>query len=367
MDKLDHQHFIPKSYLKNFAQRKKDKKFVEILNLKTKETRLVSTRSICVKSGLYTLPKKITNDPYHLENFYAKNVDEAYQEVYDLLTNEGVTEISKRQKHKIIYTLLSLYFRTPKFLNGLNKLTDESLDKALMLADPNNDKISIDFLGQKLNFFKHQTDDIKKELHEQNREEFLTTHLEQWQKFVTYKYHCAISVFRIEGDVELITSDNPVVIHSATGNRFHLYDPTNIIEIPLDRRRFLFIYPNTEGKSPPKIYRSIRDKFFGLSLNFQVQKKAEQWIIGFPSSCVKHLADQEKYGENNEENLKMVESFQQRAKLMIELLSVMKRHGYFSIEAAEKVKQMKTLDCFKNDHDLEELIQELQQHGFTIN
>ncbi len=365
MNKPDHQHFIPKAYLKNFAKRNKDKKFVEVMDLSTKETKVVSTRSICVKTGLYTLLKTKNNDPYYLENYYAKNVDDIYQEVYDLLTDDKITQISKKQKHKIIYTLMSLYFRTPKFLNGLNKVTDESLDKVIMLTDPNDDKIKVDFLGQDLNFSRSEIEDTKKMLHEQNRHDFLATHVKEWHEFVAYKYHCAISVFKIEGDIELITSDNPVIIHSSAQNRFHLYDPTNIIEVPLDRKHFLFIYPNTESYSSTKINRGIRDKYFGLTLNLQVQRKAEQWIIGFPESCQKHIADQKKYGEETEENLKIVENIEQRAKQMSELLGVMEKFGFLSIQVAEKVKQYKALECFYGDHDLKEIIDELNQRGFT--
>ncbi len=334
------------------------------MDLSSNETKIVSTRSICVKTGLYTLPKRNNTDPYYLEKYYAKNVDEVYPEVYDLLVDDKTTTISKKQKHKIIYTLMSLYFRTPKFLHALNKLTDTSLDQALMMTGPGKDEIVVDFFGQELKFLRHDIDTVKQRLYEQNRQDFLSTHVKEWHEFVTYKYHCAISVFKIEGDIELITSDNPVLIHSSVQNPFHLYDPTNIIEIPLDRKHFLFIYPNTEGFSSTKINRGIRDMFFGLTLNLQVHRKAEQWIIGHPGSCQKHVADQKKYGEYNEENLKLVENIELRAKLMSELLAVMEQHGFLSIQTANKVMQYKKLECFNGDNDLKEIAQHLAQKGF---
>lgn len=365
MNNPDHQHFIPKSYLKNFARRDKKKKFVEIFDKHTNEIKIVSTRGICVKTGLYTLPKTETNDPYKLENYYAKNVDDVYPEVYNLLVNDEIITISKNQKRKILYTLMSLYFRTPKFLNSLNRVTDESLEKVMMLTDPDKDEIVVDFLGQELKFLRQELDEVKTKLYEQNRQDFITTHLQQWHEFVAYKYQCAISVFKVEGDVDLITSDNPVIIHSAVQNKFHLYDPTNIIEVPLDRRHFLFVYPNTETSSSTKITRGIRDKHFGLTLNYQVQKKAEQWIIGFPESCKKHLADQIKYGEYNDENLKTVELIEQRAKLMSELLSTMEKYGFPSIQVADKIKAFKKLECFTDNHDIEEISEQLKQEGYS--
>lgn len=365
MNNPDHQHFIPKSYLKNFARREKKKKFVEILDKHTAESKIVSTRGICVRTGLYTLPKTGTDDPYKLENYYAQNVDDVYPEVYDLLVNDQIIAISKSQKKKILRTLMSLYFRTPKFLNALNKVTDQTLDKVMMLAGKDKDQINVDYLGQELKFFPHELNEIKKGLYEHNRHDFIVTHLQQWHEFVEYKYHCAISVFKIEGDVDLITSDNPVVIHSAAQNKFHLYDPTNIIQVSLDRRHFLFIYPNTEIAESPKINRAIRDKYFGLTLNLQVERSAEQWIIGFPETCRKHIADQIKYGEHNDENLKIVELMEQRARLMAELLESIKKHGFPSSQVADKVKEFKKLECFIDNHDLDSISRQLEQEGYS--
>lgn len=364
INKPKHQHFIPRSYLKNFAEHKKAKRFVDAVDVKSKKKIYISTKDICVKSGLYTLPQTGKISPYALENYYAEHVDDVYPEVYDLLIDKSKTSISNRQKHKILNTLLSLYFRTPKFLNAHNDLIDRLIDRAIDLTASDRQEIEIDFDGKPLKFKREEVDAVKKDLREESRQTFLSTQFEIWHQFVSYKYKCAISVFEVEGDVELITSDNPVNIHSAIQNKFNLFDPTNIIQVPIDRRRFLVVFPNTEEEQTHRIYRGTRDKYFALISNFQTERSAEDWVIGFPGTVEKHFIDQNKYGEVNKENLKAVGELEQKSKLMGELLSVAEVNGFFSDAVAQKVKEFRRLDCFKGDHELDKLVLELAKEGF---
>jgi len=364
INKPEHQHFIPRSYLRNFAQQEKDKRFVDAVEISTKRKIHISTKDICVKKGLYTLPKTSNKDPYTLEKYYAAHVDDVYPDVYKLLLDKGVTSISGKQKHKILNTLLSLYFRTPKFLHAHNDLTDKIIDRAVQLTDDAKDEISMDFNGRPLKFKRSEIEETKKELREENRQIFLATQFEYWHKFVTYKYECTISVFEVEGDIDLITSDNPVNIHSAVQNRFNLFDPTNVIQVPLDRRHYLFVYPNTEQSGTNKINRGVRDKYFALTSNLQTERQSEKWVIGFPGTVEKHFDDQRKYGEMNEENLKVVENMEQKTKQMVELVSIAEANGFFSQAVANKVKELRKLQCFEGDHDLNNIVIELAKRGF---
>lgn len=323
-NKPDHQHFIPRSYLRNFAQSKKDKKFVEVADIVFKNISLASTKNICVKKGLYTL-KDMQDEAYALEKYYAEHVDSIYPEVYNLLIDKNTTIISNRQKHKIINTILSLYFRTPKFLHAHNKFTAKAIDRLIDYYPDEEENIKINYLGQKLEFLRSETEEIKRKIFEQNREEFLLTHFDAWHQFVSFKYQSAISVFEIKGDIELITSDNPVDIHSGVQNSFYLFDPTNVIQIPLDRRHYLFIYPNTEKGQSNKIFREVRDKTFALVLNHSIHKNAEMWIIGYPNTVEKHIKDQKKYNEPNEENEKWVEDIKEKVTVMKNLVETIEK------------------------------------------
>ena len=113
-----HQHFIPKSYLKNFAL-EKDKKFFVEAKLKREDSpkdRLLSINDICVDKNIYTLPIEEENDKkYSLEKFYAEKVDSLYPWIYKKLTDPNVVYINSFERAQIIMITMSLFFRTPKF------------------------------------------------------------------------------------------------------------------------------------------------------------------------------------------------------------------------------------------------------------
>ena len=133
------QHYIPRSYLKNFATKKDKKKFV-IDGYKLDEDVLIkdlSTKDICLEKHIYTIETKDDSKKFALETYYADNVDSEYPNIYKILTDKSIKKVDKNQKIQILYVCLSLYFRTPHYLNQHNKITNEILDNAVPYADDN--------------------------------------------------------------------------------------------------------------------------------------------------------------------------------------------------------------------------------------
>lgn len=366
----EHQHFIPKSYLKNFAyhqwnkKQKKPKRFVDVVDIQTRSKKYLSVGDVCVKSGLYTLSTK-NGDPYKLEKYYAEHVDALFPEVYDMLVDKKITHLSKSDKAKVLHIFLSLYFRTPKFLNFQHNLTDGVIDQALDLTDPAIEQISIDLGGRNINFKRSESDTVKKRLREEGRVAFLATQFQKWHEFVAFKDRCPMSVFEVEGDIDLITCDNPVFIHSSKQNRFYLFDPTNVIQVPLDRRHFLYIYPNFQASDSRSIIRAKRNKFFALVSNRQAELAAERWIIGFPGTVEKHFTDHDRYGDiNNEESLQEYNTMRKKVPLLQDLANLIEKHGSLNPLVVEHVRRLRKLDCMNGDEELERIIHHLARNGF---
>lgn len=118
------QHFIPRSYLNNFAKHEKPDKYFVFARRKEGVIK-ISTKDICVEKNLYTLPTNEQTKKFAIEKFYADNVDSVFPEVYRILTNDSLVSIDFETRLKIINTALSLYFRTPKFLNKQNKIFED--------------------------------------------------------------------------------------------------------------------------------------------------------------------------------------------------------------------------------------------------
>ncbi|WP_304131508.1 DUF4238 domain-containing protein, partial [Mesonia mobilis] len=133
------QHYIPRSYLKNFATcNDKNKCFVDIYLKKNKNIlNDIDTKTICYEKNLYTLETDDESKKFDLEIYYANNVDNEFPKIYKLLTDKNKLYLSPQEKLKILYVCLSLYFRTPFFLNRVNNFTDKVFDSLKLYSDNN--------------------------------------------------------------------------------------------------------------------------------------------------------------------------------------------------------------------------------------
>lgn len=276
------QHFIPRSYLRNFAEARGNEYYVEASNKDGAKIFGVNIKDICVEKNLYTYPPDATSDgdPYWMEKFFANNADGPYPEVYDLLVNSSRTHITKEERKKILYTTLSLYFRTPRFYRGIEQINNELLDRVITLNDPNSATIHFSFEGATFEFERDKEDEFRAKWNEDARIAALEVQFQGWHDFVEHKSAAGIIVNEVMDDVELITSDNPVSIFSMLNRRFHLFDPSNAIHVPLDSRHYLMILGNDIQSDPNILQKGKRDRYFAVSTNNNTMKRAERWIIG---------------------------------------------------------------------------------------
>lgn len=368
MNKSEHQHFIPKSYLKNFSLKKDRKYFVEIKKRTSSspERKLISIRDICVAKNLYTFPEVEGDDKYLLEKFYAENVDKVFPEVYSLLINPKVFKISPKQRAQIIMTTMSLFFRTPKFLNRLIEETDNTINNLAKNSIDENGLITFKLGNKEYKFHKSKNEAVWAVIQTQQKITFIQNHLQAWQEFVEFKFQAGLTVYKINDDIDLITGDNPVIMHSVTGNDFNIFDPTNIISVPLDSKHYLTIFPNTEPSRIDMIFREDRDKWFALSTNLDVERNCENWIIGKPNSIKAHISDQIKYGAYTKENIEAIDMIKEKLNDKMELMKIINEVGKFSHKrVAEKVSELRKKEIYKNDNEVKKMIWVLQMNGFS--
>ena len=367
MSKPKHQHYIPKSYLKNFALTQDDKFFVEA-KLKDEDApkeRLLSIRDICVEKNLYTLPHIDGEDKYSLEKYYAENIDAVYPEVYELLTDSTRSFITTKQRTQIVMTTMSLFFRTPKFLNHNERRTNLILDYGIKNYMDEKGFVKFKFQTNQFNFHIDNIEEVKANLKIKHKLNFLTDHLDAWQKFIQFKVNAGLTVFHIYEELDLITSDNPVTMHSVVGNSFNVFDPTNIISLPLDNKHYLTIFPNTESAMLDRIFRGERDKWFGLTTNLETDRNSEDWILGKPNSIKAHIVDQIKYGEYNAENLQAVEDIKEKALDTKRLMEIIEKVGTIAHPSvANFVRELRKKRIHRDDPEMQKMVLELARYGF---
>ncbi len=291
-----------------------------------------------------------------MELYYANNVDGEFQKTYSLLIDKKKNVLSKEEKLKVLFVCLSFYFRTPINLNHSNKFTNMIFERLKLHADENG-IIKTTMFGEK-EIHIDELDKIEGESKEETKTRFHIEHLEKWMDFVQHKYECTINVVEIQDkETHLITSDNPVVIREMGSNQFNgLFNPANVISLPLDPKHFLEIHPNTVANDEYRIHRLTHDMDYVFTTNGMTQQNAESLLIGKKGTLDLHFKLQAEYEEGHNG-----ERFLSKAKFKLEsmekLLVMIEKCGLKSQEAIDQLKKMYASPHFKNDKQIEQKVQ----------
>lgn len=371
MGEPKHQHYIPKSYLKYFAQKtEKGLYMVDTLLEGENETiKQLTTTNICVQKNIYTFPLNEPGDRFALEKFYAVEVDAVYPEVYAMLTNPNITVINADDKRKILNTLLSLYFRTPKFLNERIATFDRMVDR---MATASTDPEAVIKMGQadgtQLEVKIKDLEDFREQRKTKMKQDFLIKHFAAWQEFVKYKMECNIEVITVTDDMPLITCDNPVAVMDMDGqaNDGQVFSPHNIIEMPIDPRTYVIIYPNSVSENNRlRISRAKRDKFFAAGVNRSIEKNSDIRLIAFPGDLQKSFDIMAELDKETPENLAEFDKLIQKTIAASELADIIKQQGTSICQpVADKVKEMRQNNLLDDNEYFQMLILALARKGY---
>lgn len=363
--KKQHQHFIPRGYLRKFAHSQNDNTFlVDAFNKLNWLLRPdMSIADICVETDLYTLTHLEGPQRYVIENFFSDNIENKYSDIYRLLVEEKRGIITAKEKMYILYTTLSMYFRTPKVLNQFVAFS------ANLISQVKNgfETDTINFFGYEISIKEKSFTEIKKEIKEANRIDYVKTQIALLNEFVKYRALDGLAVIELVGEQEFITSDNPVEISNSFKYGFNLFDSKNSIYIPLDPKHALFIAPHLkEGLINQVYYR--RDNFFQhVILNHLVFENAERWVIGTKTGIEKFLKDEEQYTKPAEEDHPLLVKAKTRLELM-ETLAVLAKKGISNsnIELIDFLRKLKQHELYIESIDFQDAYKQMKELGLKI-
>jgi len=370
MSKPVRQHFIPRSYLNNFAEIEGDKHFVFAKRKEHELVRKYSTKDICVEKNLYTVPVDDDNKKFDLEHFYADRIDSVFPEAYRFLIDKQNTVIDFEMRLKVISVCLSLYFRTPKFLN----IENDAFERIFEQIENDTENVKVVIFGKEIVISKEEAKKIIREKKEDNRRYFLRQHLIDYEKFVSCKLLDNMAVYHIPDDNEFITSDNPVVLRpfvDVTKSDYNLeeyysreidpFDPKNMICLSLDPKTILIILPSEDNKVVNTFLQQSDINFFDvLMYNSEIEKFSDQWIVGSDKGIQSHIADQVKYNKDTPENRKLLDNYQKKTIKFIQLQKIIDKYGLYSDEVKSELAQLKELDYMANDNGFRRLASALE-------
>lgn len=372
MSKPIRQHFIPRSYLNIFSENEGDKYFIHGCSHDSngKIIRL-STKDICVRKNLYTIPTNDDKRKFAIEHFYAENVDGVYPRIYRILTDNNIKIIDFDTRLRIVSTALSLYFRTPKFLNEQNELTEQMIRDLAKMTDGH--EVRYRFLGEEIKFRKEEIASIIKEKKEKNRILFLSEHLRAYEKLVHLKLMDGICVYKLVDDSEFITSDSPVIMrpfmdpkdenfdYSILNKKINPFDVKNMIHLPLDKKHILTIMPRMDETMINNIQRLKIRKIDSLMYNYDVEKFSENWILGSKEGVENHIIDQEKFNEETPENIAMFNDYKEMVSENKELKQLMVKYGVGHEKVKVKLNKMKKNPKVTADPNFNKLVEEIEK------
>ncbi len=361
---MNHQHYIPKAYLKNFATEIDSNFFVEVkmkgqANVHYKP---LSINDICVQKNIYTLPG--VGDKFYLEKFYAHNVDSLYPKVYKKLINPEVNEITPFERSEIIKVLTSLHFRNPRFMNVENKAIDR-IHKYLVSKKGQDGRINGNYFGIYFDFNESELEGIIRDLKENNRIKFIKQHFSEWRNYALQNWNAGIVVYKIDGDTKLISSDCPIMFKRIEESKMKLLNITNIIQIPLDPQHYVCIYPSDSNEVSKLLFRGTRDNSFAIGLNDAIQENCDLWIYGKLGAVKGHLFDNNKFNQITPENLVVINNLKLKTERMEELYLLIEELGFENPVILNKVNSLLKEKEFKDDKLLLEM--KLHLSGKTYN
>lgn len=289
MEKLTkRQHFVPRTYLKNFGYPKKKDIYTNVLPKETDDESSIFESNIinvCLEKDFYTLPGKTANEKMLLETFYNENYETHYESIYQILIDPKKNELTEKEHRLVISTVVTMLYRTKKWISDFNHFFDRVLASAFLQSQAAG-KDYFSFEGVKISIKDRTLEDLQKEQRIQNKHIQVITVLEAALKLIEIRIHQdGIMVSKLEsGAVGFVTSDNPVSISNNCSTIIAPFAPTNVLKIPLDKDYLLHLMPFANEFNKKMIIRNnltdILSYTQNLTSNYEQYQNAERFLIG---------------------------------------------------------------------------------------
>ena len=292
------QHFVPRAYLKYFADKKGSGHYT-IMALPTNNLTLTAleernTKSICYEKNLYTLPGSTNEEKMLLETFYSEEFENKYEQVYTLLTDPAKAELTNEERELVISTVATMFYRVPIWQKQHTEVMKRVFAMCIQATNHTGQKETT--IESDIYVIEGKTvDQLIAEYVENNKSHQVISQLNIALKLVSIRLQTDnVYIFKLEeGEQEFITSDNPVKLQNLNNQPIMPFDPSNIMKLPLDTKHYLMLMPNNDKANLNRISRHNAKGGFSrreeLISNTEQQQGADQYILGSTSSLSRFL------------------------------------------------------------------------------
>lgn len=284
------QHFVPRTYLKNFGYKKNDDFYVNVLPKGQIIENIFesNTKNICAENHLYTLNGDVKSRQL-LENIYSNVFENEYLDLFNILTNDTINEITTENRKAIISAIITMFYRTKKWLNEINNFNDETLSKIFQFCKQYNLDYYIDTNGDKVIITGKNIQELKQNKRKETRIPFVLIQLETALKLIELKKNDNINVYKIVDNSEFITSDNPVFGVNINNQPTIPFDLDNAYYLPISNKYLLSIFPREGLPINNKIIRIAMSNEQVKKMNKLQLLNSDKFIIGSKKGLVETL------------------------------------------------------------------------------
>lgn len=296
-DLVKRQHYVPRTYLKKFARQEKQEFFISALpNSATDKNKIfeVNIKNIALEKDFYTLPGETDAQKMAIEKFYAEEFEQHYTSIYDILVDPTKNEVTPKERELIISTVITMYYRTTKWVNASKNLMSRVFYQMFQLCEQTG-KDYFTFEGEKISIAGKTLEQFTKEFNEKRQPQMILTQLEVAFKLINIRLQIdAITVVKLEDDnLEYIISDNPVIASNPKATRFAPFDPSNLLYLPLDPKHMLILIPEKSDGLENRIFRRNSTGFMAgmekLTSNYQQMENSERFMMGTKNELESYL------------------------------------------------------------------------------
>lgn len=291
------QHIVPRCYLQNFAvEKRKDEFFVDVLFNQSSDHKIhrQNIKNICKIREFYTFGGLPENEKRWLEKYYSRHIESVYHDIYKTLTDTKAETVSPELKMKILVYIIAQELRTPKLAEALNSLSNRTIEYAFLAHEQLGTKKKIFSEDKEIMDLEGKTmEEAIKESDSSNRQSANLESVKRLKHIAELKMDYHILVTKYKGDIGLISSDRPVYADSP------LYSPDGKINLPIDRKHMVCLYPYDQEVDPDplKILRLDHDvhisSLYVLTYNMLQVEKADRYLYGDKDDIIKALTQYE--------------------------------------------------------------------------
>ena len=291
------QHYVPKTYMKHFCEQSGGNYIIRALPIESpseENIQEINITNICLQKDLYTLTGDTEEQRQLIEKFYSDEIESKYNQIYELLTDPDKNTITDVERDLIITTVITMLYRTTKWISLHNSFMDRVLENIYLLCQQTG-KDYFMFEEEKVSISGKTLEQLKKENKVEARQGQVLTQLQTAFKLINLrKTRDGIFISKLDDDnCEFITSDNPIIYWNIQEVRALPFDPTNIIKLPLDSKHLLFLMPYSDQETKHMLIRNtVRGtiaKTEKLTSNFGQFKNAERFVLGTESGLKGYL------------------------------------------------------------------------------